>query len=51
MWPYNDDEAVWLKPQECADPVHSGPVNDNDPSRRLPPRAPEPVSPQSAPKR
>ena len=39
MWPYNDDEAFWLKPQERTDPVRGGPVNDNDSNRRVPPRA------------
>jgi hypothetical protein len=44
MWPYNDDEAHWLKPQERAAPALRGSANDNDPARRVPPRgAPAPV--------
>jgi len=34
MWPYTDDEAGWLTP-ERAPPI---PVNDNDPTRRVPVR-------------
>ena len=51
MWPYNDDEAFWLKPQERTDPVRGGPVNDNDSNRRVPPRAAPAPLPQPAPKR
>jgi len=45
MWPYNEDEAGWLKPRERAEPasqvsaaqVSSARVsaNDNDPERRV----------------
>ena len=38
MWPYNEDEAGWLKPRERAEPPRraSAPhvsANDNDPIR------------------
>jgi hypothetical protein len=38
MWPYNDDEAGWLKPRDGAEPPRRGSANDNDPARRVPPR-------------
>ena len=40
MWPYNEDEAGWLKPRERAEPVRRtsalpASANDNDPARRV----------------
>jgi hypothetical protein len=37
MWPYNNDEASWLMPKAAA-PAIPKPSNDNDPTRRVPPR-------------
>jgi hypothetical protein len=54
MWPYNEDEAGWLKPRERAEPVHRAPAphasaNDNDPARRAaPPSMPTPTLPPKA---
>ena len=50
MWPYNDDEAHWLKPRDGAEPTRHGSVNDNDPERQVPPRktpAPERDTPKT----
>ncbi len=38
MWPYNDDEAGWLTPPLRAAQLSPPSANDNDPSRRVPPR-------------
>ena len=43
MWPYNDDEAGWLKPRERAEPMRCVSANDNDPARRVPPRGTKPA--------
>jgi hypothetical protein len=46
MWPYNDDEAGWLKPRHGAELPRRVSANDNDPARRVPPRpAPPPILP------
>jgi hypothetical protein len=48
MWPYNDDEAGWLKPRHGAEPPRRVSANDNDPARHVPPRgtpAPPPILP------
>jgi hypothetical protein len=29
MWPYNEDEAGWLKPREDAEPPRRASANDN----------------------
>jgi len=39
MWPYNDDEAGWLKPSPPPKRPIRVPVNDNDPAFRAPLRA------------
>ncbi len=33
MWPYNEDEAGWLKPRERAEPARRVSANDNDSAR------------------
>lgn len=40
MWPYNEDEAGWLKPRERAEPSRRVSANDNDSTRRPTPRLP-----------
>jgi hypothetical protein len=55
MWPYNEDEAGWLKPRERAAPPRraSAPhvsANDNDPVRRVPPRGLPKPAPTLPPK-
>jgi hypothetical protein len=50
MWPYNDDEAGWLKPRQAAEPRHPASANDNEPERRIPSRGsanPPPTAPKS----
>ena len=49
MWPYNDDEAGWLKPRDNTEPARHGSANDNDPGRRIPPRD-TPTPPPNVPK-
>jgi len=49
MWPYNDDEAVWLTPPDRGQ-ARLGSANDNDPERRLPPRGAPAPSPKLPPK-
>jgi hypothetical protein len=55
MWPYNEDEARWLKPRErAAPPRHtSAPhvsANDNDPTRGVPARGLPKPAPTPPPK-
>lgn len=38
MWPYTDDEAGWLTPQQWAERSNRRSANDNDPGRHIPPR-------------
>jgi len=48
MWPYNEDEAGWLKLRAPAEPARRFSANDNDPERRVPSRgisAPGPTLP------
>jgi hypothetical protein len=49
MWPYNDEEAGWLKPRQGAEPQHPASANDNDSARRVPPRG-TPTPPRNCPK-
>jgi hypothetical protein len=50
MWPYNEDEAGWLKPRERAAPPRRASANDNDPARRVPPRGLPKPAPTLPPK-
>lgn len=36
MWPYNEDEAGWLKPREYAEPPRRASANDNGHVRLVP---------------
>ncbi|GAB2175934.1 hypothetical protein DLREEDagr8_14920 [Dongia sp. agr-C8] len=38
MWPYNDEEAGWLKPRERAEPPRRITANDNETGHRVPDR-------------
>jgi len=44
MWPYNEDEAGWLKPSPAARPLPAS-ANDNDSALRLPARTTPPSPP------
>jgi len=50
MWPYNDDEAGWLKPRERAERPRAISANDNDPDRPVAPRSTSPAAPTPTPK-
>jgi hypothetical protein len=49
MWPYNDDEAGWLKPRDGAETAPHGSANDNDPARQVARRR-TPIPPRDTPK-